>query len=162
MKRLCIITLILFTVPLCSFAPSKKINIIDIWETKPICKDIMLEYRKVKILNAIWQVEHPKTQEEAVKAFWREGALGPFQIHKEVVEDVNSLILKEKRYTHQDCKDSTKSVEILVLYHSYWNPKFEYYNVAMVQNGGPTWYKGSLHQKKRLNSYWDKVKMYLK
>ena len=108
MKRLCIITLILFTVPLCSFAPSKKVSIIDIWESKPICKDIMLEYRKVKILNAIIKIEKPITLQQAKDAYKRELAVGILQIRPVMVDEVNR-ILGYRKYSHCDAADSTKA-----------------------------------------------------
>ena len=121
-----------------------------------------LENRKYKIFKAIWEVEHPKTKQQAIDAYWREGALGPFQIHKEVVDDVNKLVLKKEVYTHQDCKDSLKSIEILTLYHGHYNPTFNLYNVAMVHNGGPTWYKGTPEQKARLQNYWKLISKNIK
>lgn len=149
-------------VPLVGFAPNYIEYVAHIYAPTPIKYNMELENRKYKILFAIWKVEHPKNPQQAIEAYWREGALGPFQIHKEVVDDVNNLILKKKVYTHNDCKDSTKSVEILNLYHGYYTPQFNHYNVAMVHNGGPTWYKATPKQRVRLNNYWNKIKYNLK
>jgi len=144
------------------FAPNIEDNVLTIYTSTSVKCNKELENRKNRILKAIWRVEHPITKQQAIDAYLREGALGPFQIHKEVVDDVNNLILKKKVYTHNDCKDSTKSVEILNLYHGYYTPQFNHYKVAMVHNGGPTWYKATPKQRARLNNYWNKIKYNLK
>lgn len=160
MKKVCTTTLaILFTVPL--FAPNYSSPVAFINAPSPIKYNRELELKKYRILSAIWAVEHPHTEQQAREAFIREGALGPFQIHKEVVEDVNKLILKVDKYRHVDCKDSVKSAEILVLYHGYYTPSFDHYKVAMTHNGGPTWYKATPAQAKKLQNYWRKVNKHL-
>lgn len=116
-----------------------------------------VEERKIKIVKAIWEVEHPHNIQQAIAAYKREKAVGGLQIHQEVIDDVNNLILKKKVYTLNDCKDSLKSIEIFMLYHGYWNPSFNTYRVAMTHNGGPTWYKATSKQWVKLDDYWGKV-----
>jgi len=161
MKKVCTTTLaLLLTVPL--FAPNPGEDIMTICAPTPIKYNMELENRKIRIFSAIWAVEHPKTKAQARAAFLKEGALGPFQIHKEFVNDVNDIVLKQKKYTHNDCLDSLKSIEIMTLYHGYYVPAFDTYKVAMTHNGGPTWYKATPKQAKKLQEYWYKVNKHLK
>ena len=161
MKKLCIIILILFTVPLCSFAPNKKVSIIDIWETKPICRDIMLEYRKVKILNAIIKIEKPRTLQQAKDAYKRELAVGILQIRPVMVDEVNR-ILGYRKYSHYDAADSTKAVEMFFIYQDRYNSKYLPNKAAYLWVAGSNYNRATTTQWKNINSYWNRVKTYLK
>ncbi len=79
-------------------------------------------------------------------------AIGPLQIHKEVVDDVNKAY--GTSYTYADRKSIEKSREICrkyLLLHGGVNATNEKY--ARIWNGGP---KG--HRKSRTKPYWRKIK----
>ena len=79
-------------------------------------------------------------------------AVGPLQIHKEVVDDVNNAY--GTNYTYADRKSIDKSREICRKYlllhggHKASNEKY-----ARIWNGGP-----GGHKKRRTRKYWAKVK----
>lgn len=79
-------------------------------------------------------------------------AVGPLQIHKEVVDDVNKAY--GTTYTYADRKSLDKSREICrkyLLLHAGHKASNEKY--ARIWNGGP-----GGHKKRKTRKYWVKVK----
>ena len=82
-------------------------------------------------------------------------AVGPLQIHKEVVDDVNRVY--GTSYTYDDRKSIDKSREICrkyLLLHGGGNATNEKY--ARIWNGGP-----GGHRKRRTKRYWKRVRKVL-
>lgn len=82
-------------------------------------------------------------------------AVGPLQIHKEVVDDVNKVY--GTSYTYDDRKSIDKSREICrkyLLLHGGGNATNEKY--ARIWNGGP-----GGHRKRRTKRYWKRVRKVL-
>ena len=94
--RKCIILALslLFTVHL--YAPNSRRGI-EIWEPTPV-KNMELENRKLRILRAIWWIEHPRTEEQAIQARRRENAVGAYQIRPIMVATVNQIVGYNKYY----------------------------------------------------------------
>lgn len=82
-------------------------------------------------------------------------AVGPLQIHKEVVDDVNKAY--GTNYTYDDRKSIDKSREIcrkyLLLHGGRYATNEKY---ARIWNGGP-----SGHRKRHTRKYWRRVKRVL-
>lgn len=106
-----------------------------------------------KLINAIMQVE--SGGDVNVKAGDRGKAVGPLQIHKVVVDDVNRRY--GTSYTYADRKSLVKSREIcrkyLLMYGGRHATNEKY---ARIWNGGP---KG--HMKDGTLVYWTKVSLNL-
>lgn len=64
-------------------------------------------------------------------------AIGPLQIHKVMVDDVNR-ILGKKYFRYSDRKDFQKSSQIFRIYQEYYNPGLNIKTAARIWNGGPT------------------------
>lgn len=144
------------TVPQLVYAPNCK-EILCIYESTSIKSNIDLERRKLKILFAIYEVEHPNNAEEARLAKVREDAVGVLQIRPVAVTEANNISGYTKYYL-SDRLDSLKSVEMFFTIQDFWNPDYNIYKAAMIWNGGPRWYKANSLQKKRLQYYWIKFK----
>ena len=135
-----------------------------------------------KLLNAIFQVESKSgkfLKGDYSKKTKEYRAIGPFQLWKCYVDDVN-IILKNKgvskRYSYKDRWSYQKSKEMVIIYLKYYGKQFEidsekyitkyrpelkgkikvYCNdmqLAMIHNGGPSGWK-----KSKCLEYWNKVK----
>ena len=90
-----------------------------------------LENRKLRILRAIWWIEHPRTKEQAIQAMHREGAIGAYQIRPIMVATVNQIVGYNKYYL-QDRTDSVKSVEMFMIYQNYYNPSWDEMKAALL------------------------------
>ena len=85
-------------------------------------------------------------------------AFGCLQIHEICVKDVNRIY--KTVYTHLDCFDRQKSIEICKLYLSYWGKRYEKRTkkkvtlevLARIWNGGPRGDEKAITKK-----YWLKV-----
>lgn len=90
-------------------------------------------------------------------------AVGSFQLHTEVIDDVNRICKKSFKYT--DRKDRKKSREIASLYIDYWAKHYTKKTGkdatdevrAKIFNGGPNGYKN-----KNTEKYWNEVRKELK
>jgi hypothetical protein len=97
---------------------------------------ILLEpVKDQRLLNAIIQVES-KGNPNVIN--WKENALGLLQIRPVMLNEVNRILKeqgKNERYTHRDCLDSTKSIQMYWIVQNYWNPANELKRGAIVWNG---------------------------
>lgn len=74
-------------------------------------------------------------------------AYGLYQIHKEVVEDVNRVF--HQHYTHEDCFNPSIAKRIATMYLQYWGAIYQqkthqpvtYEVLARIWNGGPQGWK---------------------
>ena len=109
------------------------------------------------VMNAIIQVESGGN----VNAKGDGGkAIGPLQIHKVVVDDVNRRY--GTSYTYDDRKSLVKSKEICRKYLLMWGGKHatdERY--ARIWNGGPRWNR-KVVTRENTRIYWGKVKSNLR
>lgn len=78
--------------------------------------------------------------------------IGHMQIRPILVKDVNKII-GEDRYTHDDAWDKDKSIEMFLIYQSYYNPDMDIEKGARIWNGGPAG-----EHKPATTTYWNKVK----
>ena len=78
-------------------------------------------------------------------------AIGPLQIHKILVDDVNR-ILGYKHYIYKDRYNLEKSIEMFNIYQQYYNPNKDIESAAKLWNGGPHYYKYP-----KVESYWRKI-----
>jgi len=77
-------------------------------------------------------------------------AIGPLQIHKAVLDDVNKRF--GTNFTHENCRDIGKAKTIARLYISMWTETHREEIAARIFNGGPRgWRKSST------DAYWAKI-----
>ena len=139
-----------------------------------------------KLLNAIYKIESSEgkfLKGDKSKKTGEYRAIGPFQLWKCYVDDVNNILKNKgisKRYTYKDRWDYQKSKEMVVIYLKHYGRQFEidsereiikyrpelkgkikvYCNdmvLSMIHNGGPSGYKKSEALK-----YWQKIQKELK
>ena len=138
------------------------------------------------ILNAIFQVESKGgkyLKGDYSKKLKEYRAIGPFQLWKVYVDDVNNILKMKgisKRYSYKDRWNYQKSKEMVIIYLKHYGRQFEIdseryitsfnpslkgkikvscsdMQLAMIHNGGPSgWKKGKCLE------YWNKVKKELK
>ena len=152
--RKCIILVLslLFTAHL--HAPNSRKGI-EIWEPTPV-KNMELENRKLRILKAIWWIEHPRTEEQAIQARYRENAVGRLQIRPIMVATVNQIVGYNKYYL-QDRTDSVKSVEMFMIYQNYYNPRLDEKKAALLWNMGSNYMKAKKEHWENGLRYWNKI-----
>ena len=138
-----------------------------------------------KLLNAIFQVESKGgkfLKGDYSKKTKEYRAIGPFQLWRCYVDDVNNILKNKgisKRYTYADRWSYQKSREMVIIYLKHYGKQFEidserhitkyrselkgkikvYCNdmvLSMIHNGGPKGYK-----KKATLKYWNKIKVNL-
>jgi hypothetical protein len=138
------------------------------------------------ILNAIFQVESSGgkfLKGDYSKKTGEYRAIGPFQLWRIYVDDVNSILKNKgisKRYTYADRWSYQKSREMVIIYLKHYGRQFEIdseryitsfnpslkgkikvscndMQLAMIHNGGPSGWKKAKHLE-----YWNKVKKELK
>jgi len=89
-------------------------------------------------------------------------AIGPLQIHKIYVDDVNT-ILGYNKYSYEDRNDRQKSIEMAKIYISHYTPKGirgtlldKLIVMGRIHNGGPKGYKkkSTLPYKKKIIKYY--------
>ena len=117
-----------------SFAPNCSEHVAYIWESTPV-RNMELENRKLRILRAIWWIEHPRTKEQALAAKKREQSVGLLQIRPIMVATVNQIVGYNKYYL-QDRVNSVKSVEMFMIYQNYYNPRWDEKKAALLWNMG--------------------------
>ena len=78
-----------------------------------------------------------------------------------MVDEVNR-ILGYRKYSHYDAADSTKAVEMFFIYQDRYNSKYLPNKAAYLWVAGSNYNRATTTQWKNINSYWDKVKTYLK
>ena len=127
-----------------------------IWLVDNSYRNMELEYRKIKILKSIIAVERPYTIEQAIAAKKREQSVGLLQIRPIMVATVNQIVGYHK-YWLEDRTDSIKSVEMFMIYQSYYNPEWNPKKAALLWNMGSNYKKATEQQWKRGLSYWNKV-----
>jgi hypothetical protein len=64
-------------------------------------------------------------------------AVGPFQIHKCMVDDVNRIV-GYKKFSYHDRYNYNKSLEMFNTYQRFYNPDKDIEAAARMWNGGPT------------------------
>jgi hypothetical protein len=138
-----------------------------------------------RLLNAIYQVESKGgkfLKGDKSKKTGEYRAIGPFQLWKCYVDDVNSILKNKgisKRYTYSDRWSYHKSREMVIIYLKHYGRQFEidseryitkyrpelkgkikvYCNdtvLSMIHNGGPKGYN-----KKVTLEYWSKIEKHL-
>ena len=139
-----------------------------------------------KLLNAIFQVESSEgkfLKGDKSKKTGEYRAIGPFQLWKCYVDDVNNILKNKgisKRYTYKDRWNYQKSREMVIIYLKHYGRQFEIdskreivkhspelkgkikvhcndMQLAMIHNGGPKgWKKG------KCLKYWGKIQKELK
>jgi hypothetical protein len=138
------------------------------------------------LINAIFQVESSGgkfLKGDYSKKTKEYRAIGPFQLWKCYVNDVNNILKNKgisKRYSYADRWNYQKSREMVIIYLKHYGRQFEIdseryitkyrpelkgkikvscdnMQLAMIHNGGPSGWKKSKHLK-----YWNKVKKELK
>jgi hypothetical protein len=115
-----------------------------------------LEERKIKIVKAIYEVEHPHTIQQAIAANIRESAIGILQLRPVAIQEANRIVGYNK-YFLNDRVDSTKSIEIFFVIQTFWNPSFDAQKAAYIWVGGSNYQNATKEQWKKLNVYWSKV-----
>lgn len=138
-----------------------------------------------RLLNAIYQVESKGgkfLKGDYSKKTKEYRAIGPFQLWKVYVDDVNNILKNKgisKRYSYADRWSYQKSREMVIIYLKHYGRQFEIDSeryitkyrpelkgkikvmcndmvLAMIHNGGPKGYK-----KKSTLEYWNKIKVNL-
>lgn len=102
------------------------------------------------LLDAIRMVE----SSGGVFLHGKNGELGPYQIKKIVIDDVNRILGKGV-YKYEDSMNEKKSREICRIYVTYWASKSgesSLKRMARIWNGGPSGYK-----KESTKKYWIKI-----
>jgi hypothetical protein len=88
----------------------------------------------------------------------KNGELGPYQIKKIVIDDVNRII-GNNTYKYSDALDDNKSREICRIYITYWSNRFNVNTIeamARIWNGGPRGYL-----KESTVKYWNNIRSIL-
>lgn len=111
-------------------------------------------FNKIALIRSIIEVESKNNKFAYNKA---EDAVSFLQIRKVFVKDVNR-ILKYKlksdvRFTYKDRWDSVKSVNMFLIYHTYYTPDWNMEKVTRIHNGGPDG-----HLQASTLEYYNKVK----
>ena len=138
-----------------------------------------------RLLNAIYQVESSSgkfLKGDKSKKTGEYRAIGPFQLWKVYVDDVNNILKMKgisKRYTYKDRWSYQKSREMVIIYLKHYGRQFEIDSeryitkyrpelkgkikvmcndmvLSMIHNGGPKGY-----EKKATLEYWNKIKVNL-
>ena len=138
-----------------------------------------------RLLNAIYQVETSDgkfLKGDYSKKTKEYRAIGPFQLWRIYVDDVNNILKNKgisKRYSYADRWSYQKSREMVIIYLKHYGRQFEIDSeryitkyrpelkgkikvmcndmvLAMIHNGGPKGY-----QKKATLEYWNKIKVNL-
>ena len=66
-------------------------------------------------------------------------AIGPYQLHKIYVDDVNRIY--KTRYTYEDRKDEAKSRQMVTLYLAHYGKGLSQVQMSRIHNGGPRGHK---------------------
>ena len=83
-------------------------------------------------------------------------ALGPLQIHRAVVLDVNRIT--GSHYRHQDMTNRVQARAVCAAYLTHYGKGKTTEEQARIWNGGPQGH----HKKQATEAYWNKVKKELK
>lgn len=106
------------------------------------------------IIKAIAMVESTNNP----KAIGRGGSVGLLQITPVLVRECNNILKEKKstkRYSLKDRLDSTKSVEMFILYQEKYNPSRNIEKAIRLWNGGPR------YSVKGTQRYFNKVRKHL-
>jgi len=124
-----------------------------------------------KLIEAIYMVESSKGSNKNIKKEDQYTSLGPLQITRDLLDDVNNIIRKTKRdikpFIYNDRLSLEKSKQILRIYFEYYintyNIKPSYVNLARMWNGGPTAYRrqNSSAKELALKKYVNKILQYV-
>lgn len=110
------------------------------------------EHKIEKLLDAIRKVE----SQNGIYIYGRNGEIGPYQIKKIVIDDVNRIFGKNV-YEYDDALNEESARNICRFYIEYWSKKRGCYGnnemMARIWNGGPNG-----HIKKSTLQYWSKIK----
>jgi hypothetical protein len=113
----------------------------------------------VRLLDAIYEVEHPKNRQAAERAYKREGAIGPYQIRSICARDINRIM--KTNHEHEDFENYTLSRWAFLSYTKHYGRAYEKRTglkataevYARMWNGGPRGYEKTATEK-----YWKKVR----
>jgi len=86
------------------------------------------------LISAIYQLESSSGQQTIGD---NGKAVGPFQIHECMVDDVNRIV-GYKKFSYQDRYNYNKSLEMFNIYQRFYNPNKNIEAAARMWNGGPT------------------------